>query len=70
MDLSIVDSIVLDVKLNVPTELKPAQISASQDPAPHAAISDDTAARFRRWKAARDFVGARQRHGHDQASAR
>ena len=63
-------SIVLDVKLNVPTELETAQSRASQGAAAHAAICDDAAARFRRWKAARDFVGARQRYGHDQASAR
>jgi hypothetical protein len=36
----------------------------------HAAICDDAADRFRRWKAARDFIRARQRYRHDQASSR
>jgi hypothetical protein len=62
-------SIVLDVML-VPPELETVQSRGLSATAAHAPICDDSAARLRQWKAARDNVVARQRHGHDQASAR
>ena len=62
-------SIVLDVML-VPPELETVQSRGLSATAAHAPICDDAAARLRQWKAARDNVGARQRYGHDPASAR